>query len=301
MPQKPEATIHQSLRRDCVAFSSQLFNVVLYTRVAEITDAIGNEVNTLYQGTTIDPLLARMPAFDRRRVQDLLPHMFHLVEYGFKARLGGSPIADQTHRADNRLYWALNPGKAGVLESIGIEQDPQHGADVISGPEVLVFQPLDRLWVLGWGIHPRRHLRVGSDQVIVQMVGQEAGGGWLLIDDINNVLTVEIPGVAQESLFAVIVVSGVVNEFCGIAAVGLSGNAVGNGPSGKSPGAFLHILLGVVEVAVHAHTHGEQLQQLPSIVLVDSPFMAQAIVQEVDNGRVSRNIDQQIRECAHPA
>src|SRR5215510_2186806 len=124
MPQKPEATIHQSLRRDCGAFRSQLFNDVLYTRVAEITDAIGNEVNTLYQGTTIDPLLARMPAFDRRRVQDLLPHMFHLVEYGFKARLGSGPIADQAHCADHRFHRALDLGKSGVLEGVGVKQDP---------------------------------------------------------------------------------------------------------------------------------------------------------------------------------
>src|SRR5947208_14395726 len=151
MSQQPEATVHQSLRGERGTFGSQLCDDVLYTRVAEITHAVGNEVNALYQGATIDPLLARMPAFDRRRVQDLLPHMFHLVEYGFKARLGSSPIADQAHRADHRLYRALDPGKAGVLEGIGMEQHPQHGTDVISGPEVLVFQHLDGLRVLGWG------------------------------------------------------------------------------------------------------------------------------------------------------
>src|SRR5215468_4485834 len=119
MPQHTKATVHQSLRGESRTFSSQLFNDVLYPRVAEITHAIGNEVNTLYQGTTIDPLLARMPAFDRRRVQDLLPHMFHLVEYGFKARLGSGPIADQAHCADHRFHRALDLGKSGVLESVG--------------------------------------------------------------------------------------------------------------------------------------------------------------------------------------
>src|SRR5437016_14429645 len=125
MPQQPEAPIHQSLRGERGTFRSQFFDDVLYTRVAEITHAVGGEVNALYQGATIDPLLARMPAFDRRRVQELLPHMFHLVEYGFKARLGSGPIADQTQRADHRLYRALDPGKAGVLEGVGIEQDPR--------------------------------------------------------------------------------------------------------------------------------------------------------------------------------
>src|SRR5215813_5153414 len=124
MPQHTKATVNQSLRGESRTFSSQLFDDVLYTRVAEITDAIGNEVNTLYQGTTIDPLLARMPAFDRRRVEDLLPHMFHLVEYGFKARLGSGPIADQAHGADHRLHRALDLGKSSVLEGVGVKQDP---------------------------------------------------------------------------------------------------------------------------------------------------------------------------------
>src|SRR5215475_6463971 len=150
MPQHAKATVHQSLREERGTFSSQLCDDILDAQVVEITYAVSNEVNALYQGATIDPLLARMPAFDRRRVQDLLPHMFHLVEDGFKARLGSGPIADQAHRADHRLYRALDPGKAGVLEGIGIEQHPQHGTDIIAGPEVLVFQHLDRLWVLGW-------------------------------------------------------------------------------------------------------------------------------------------------------
>src|SRR5919197_3452540 len=169
MSQQAQATVHQSLRGERGTFRSQLFDDVLDARVAEITHAVGNEVNALDQGTTVSPLLARMPAFDRRRVQDLLPHMFHLVEYGFKARLGSGPITDQAHRADHRLYRALDPGKAGVLEGIRVEQHPQHGTDVISGPEVLVLQHLDGLWVLGWGVHPRRYLRVVGDEVIVQM------------------------------------------------------------------------------------------------------------------------------------
>src|SRR5215467_16012324 len=122
MPQQAQATVHQSLRGERGAFSRQLFDDLLDAWVADITDAVGDEVNALDQGATVDPLLARMPAFDRRRVQDLLPHMFHLVEYGFKARLGLCPIADQTHGADHRLYRALDPGKAGVLEGVGVEQ-----------------------------------------------------------------------------------------------------------------------------------------------------------------------------------
>src|SRR6266571_3376552 len=124
MPQQPEATIHQSLRGECGTFRSQFFDDVLYTRVAKITHAVSSEVNALYQGAAIDPLLARMPAFDRRRVQEFLPHMFHLVEYGFKARLGSGPIADQAQRADHRLHRALDPGKSGVLEGVGVEQYP---------------------------------------------------------------------------------------------------------------------------------------------------------------------------------
>src|SRR5262245_10802721 len=124
MPQQPAATVHQSLRGEGGTFRSQFFDDVLDARVAEITHAVSHEVNTLYQSATVDPLLARMPAFDRRRVQDLLPHMFHLVEYGFKARLGSGPIADQAHCADHRLYRALDPSNAGVLEGVRVGQHP---------------------------------------------------------------------------------------------------------------------------------------------------------------------------------
>src|SRR4029434_4685306 len=172
MPQHAQTTVHQSLRGECGTFSSQLCDDILDARVVEITYAVSDKVNALYQGATIDPLLARMPAFDRRRVQDLLPHMFHLVEYGFKARLGLGPIADQAHRADHRLYRALDPGKAGVLEGVGVEQHPEHGTDVISGPEVLIFQHLDGLRVLRRGGLPRRHLPVVGDRVTVQMAGE---------------------------------------------------------------------------------------------------------------------------------
>src|SRR5215475_6537039 len=109
MPQHAKATVHQSLRGECGTFSSQLCDDILDARVVEITYAVSDKVNALYQGATIDPLLARM---------------FHLVEYGFKARLGLGPIADQAHRADHRLYRALDPGKAGVLEGVGVEQHP---------------------------------------------------------------------------------------------------------------------------------------------------------------------------------
>src|SRR4029453_11395703 len=148
MPQHAKATVHQSLRGERGTFSRQLCDDILDAWVVEITYAVSDKVNALYWGATIDPLLARMPAFDRRRVQDLLPHMFHLVEYGFKARLGLGPIADQAHRADHRLDRALDPGKAGVLEGVGVEQHPKHGTDAISGPEEFIFRHLVGLGVV---------------------------------------------------------------------------------------------------------------------------------------------------------
>src|SRR5262249_31870520 len=124
MPQHAKATVHQSLRGERGTFSSQLCDDILDARGVEITYAVSGKVNALYQAAHIDPLLALISAFDRRRFQDLLPHMFHLVEYGFKARLGLGPTADQAHRADHRLYRALDPGKAGVLEGVGVKQHP---------------------------------------------------------------------------------------------------------------------------------------------------------------------------------
>ena len=68
------------------------------------------------------------------------------------------------------------------------------------------------------------------------MAGDEAGGGRLLDDDVDDVLAVEVAGFAEEGLVALVVVFRVIDELGGVAAIGLAGDVVGDGPAGEGPG-----------------------------------------------------------------
>ena len=140
------------------------------------------------------------------------------------AGLGRGEIAHQAHGADHRFRRALHLGKAGVLEEVGVEQHPQHGANLIVGPEVLVFQHLDGLRVPRRRVLPRRHLYVIGDEEVVQVPREESGGGRLLDDDVDDVLAIPVARLTQEGLLAVIMVSRVVDEAGGIDAIGVAGD-----------------------------------------------------------------------------
>ncbi len=110
------------------------------------------------------------------------------------------------------------------------------------------------------------------------MPRQEPGRGRLLADDLNDIFATEIAGAPQESFFAFIMVIGIIDELRRIETVGLRRDIIRNRPTGKGARAFLYVILGVVELTVHPHTHREQFQQLPSVVLVDRPLVAETIV-----------------------
>ncbi len=84
----------------------------------------------------------------------------------------------------------------------------------------------------------------------------------------------------------------------GIAAIGIAGDSIGDRPARKGSGTGFDIIFGVVGVPIHAHYHGEQLQQLSAIILVDRVLVAHAIVQVEDHRRVSGNFEQDIPEAA---
>ena len=70
-------------------------------------------------------------------------------------------------------------------------------------------------------------------------------------------------------------------------------------PAGEGAGASLYVVLGVVELVVHADAKGEQFQQLTAIVLVDRRLVALDVVQVVQHRRVSGQPQQQFLEVAH--
>ena len=126
---------------------------------------------------------------------------------------------------------ALYLGEPGILEELRVEQHPQHRRDVVVGLEVGVLQLRDGLRVPGRGPLPGRYLGLVGHEEVVQVARDEACGGWLPGDDVDNLAPVEIAGLAEKSLLSFVVVCGVVGKLGGVAAVWIPGDGIGDGPS----------------------------------------------------------------------
>ena len=70
-------------------------------------------------------------------------------------------------------------------------------------------------------------------------------------------------------------------------------------PAGEGAGADLNVVLGVVEALVHADAQGEQLEELPSVVLVEVGLVALGVVQVIHHSGVGGQSYQQVPEAAH--
>ena len=216
-----------------------------------------------------------------------------LHRQGGESGPGSVVVAGDAYGAHNQLGGAFHVLKAGFLEEVRLEQYPQHGPDVAIGLVVGVHQGLYRLRVPGRRDVPGRHLGFVGDEEVVQVPRQEAGGCRLIGQDFDDIFAVEVPGVPQEGLFAVVVVFGLVLEVPVETAQGVSGNLGGDGPPGKGPRRLFNIVLGIV-----AHAQGEQLHQLTAPVLVDGAVMVAVVVQPVDHRRVLGQLHQQFLEAA---
>src|SRR6266566_4658572 len=84
---------------------------------------------------------------------------------------------------------------------------------------------------------------------------------------------------AQEGLLAVVMVFRLVRKAPVKTAQGEPGELRADRPAGEGARGFLDIVLAVV-----AHPHGEQLQQLPSPVFVNGAAMIAVVVQPEDRG-----------------
>src|SRR4029453_6229317 len=98
----------------------------------------------------------------------------------------------QPQETDDHLSGVFYFGKAGVLEEVGVEQHPQRRAYVALRFPEGSGDGLDGLEIPRRRGHPRRHLRLISDEEVVQMAGDKPVTGRLLHDDVDDVLTVEV-------------------------------------------------------------------------------------------------------------
>src|SRR5262245_13614341 len=83
-----------------LALRAQAYDEALYARVVDVPELLGAEVDALDQASGIDPFLACVPAFDTRRVQEILPHVAALQRDLAKSGLGCRIVADQAHDAN---------------------------------------------------------------------------------------------------------------------------------------------------------------------------------------------------------
>src|SRR2546428_6800402 len=96
------------------------------------------------------------------------------------------------------------------------------------------------------------------------MAGDKPVTGGLLHNDVDNVLPVEVARMAQERLFAIIVIFLEVLEFPVPSVIVAAWRCVRYRPAGEGPGGLPDVRLRIV-----ADSHAEQLQQLPTPVFVD--------------------------------
>src|SRR5262245_12981163 len=116
-------------------------------------------------------------------------------------------------------------------------------------------QGVDRLRIARRFDRPGRHLRFICDEEIVQMPRHESGTSWLLHDDVNNVLTVEVSTMAEELLFPVIMIFGAILKLPREATVRQARNLGLEGPAREGARRFTNIFLRIV-----ADAHAEQLE-----------------------------------------
>ena len=115
------------------------------------------------------------------------------------------------------------------------------------------------------------------------MARHEPRSCFLTGDDVNNVLAVEPATVAQKLLLAIIVIVLTVNKPGLKVPEGVQRQRLFERPASERPRRVLDVILRVVP-----YSHGEQLQDLAAVVLVDGIAMVLVVVEPIDHGRVSR-------------
>src|SRR5438128_12667689 len=101
------------------------------------------------------------------------------------------------------------------------------------------------------------------------MAGDKPVTGRLLHNDVDNVLTVEVARMAEERLFAIIVIFLEVLEFPVPPVIVAARRRLCDSPAGEGPGGLPDVRLRVDGVPVHTYALAQRLQHLPHAVFVD--------------------------------
>ena len=144
-------------------------------------------------------------------------------------------------------------------------------------------------------------MRLIFNEEVIEMPRYEARRRRVLADDVNHILAVEVSALAEERLFAVVVVFAEVFELPIKASVGpdrIAGyprrvkRRVAYRPAGEGTGALAHVVFGVV-----AHAHGEQFKDFAAVIFVDSVLMVVFVVEPENHCRVAGKLDEKVAEA----
>src|SRR5262249_3875646 len=117
-------------------------------------------------------------------------------------------------------------------------------------------QQVDRRRI-AWRLQtPGRHLRLGGDEEVVKMPTDESCAGWLLDDDGDDILAVEVALCSAGGFLALAVIFWAMLELPGKASVRQPGKFGLKAPAGERARRLAHVYLGVV-----ASAEAEQFQQ----------------------------------------
>src|SRR4051794_12669299 len=180
-----------------------------------IAEFLRHEVDASHQRAAVDPLLAGVPALDRGRVQQVLAHIGGVHRQLAITGLRDLVTANEAQRADHDLGRRFDVLEAGVLEPLGVEHDAQYRTYVELRIAERADHFVDRLLVARRLERPGWHLRLVSDEEVIQMPADEFAASRLLHDNVENILAIEPAFMTEEFFLAVVMVFRAILEFPG--------------------------------------------------------------------------------------
>ena len=207
-----EAVLDELGGRESAVGGGNALDHVLDAGLGGVAELVYSVVDALVESAAVDPLLAGVPPFHGGRVHEPLSHRGSGAGEIELVGMGEAMRAEDLRRPGDQLHGTLHAPETGLFEEFGVEERAEDSSYVAVGLDEGFTQGIDGIRVLRRDGVPSGDLNFVGDEEIVEESRDEPGGGGLLDDDVNNVLAVQVAGVAEVGLYAVVVVVFAVDE-----------------------------------------------------------------------------------------